>query len=68
MQGTVSGQNDKAGGLVLPDHNSYYTTRAIKTVWYWHKDTRVGSSRHGSAVTNRTSIHEDEGSIPGLAQ
>ena len=27
-----------------------------------------GSSRHGSAVTNPTSIHENPGSIPGLAQ
>ena len=30
------------------------------------KDLR--NSRHGSAVTNPTSIHEDEGSVPGLAQ
>ena len=28
----------------------------------------LGSSHHGSAETNPTSIHEDEGSIPGLAQ
>ena len=28
----------------------------------------MGSSRCGSAVTNLTSIHEDMGSIPGLAQ
>ena len=27
----------------------------------------VGSSRCGSVVTNLTSIHEDAGSIPGLA-
>ena len=27
-----------------------------------------GSSYHGSAVTNVTSIHEDEGLIPGLTQ
>ena len=27
-----------------------------------------GSSHCGSVVTNPTSIHEDEGSIPGLAQ
>jgi len=26
------------------------------------------SSRHGSGLTNPTSIHEDVGSIPGLAQ
>ena len=30
------------------------------------KDIR--SSRCGSVVTNATSIHEDAGSIPGLAQ
>ena len=29
---------------------------------------RVGSSRGGSAERNPTSIHEDAGSIPGLAQ
>ena len=28
----------------------------------------LGSSCHGSALTNPTSIHEDAGSIPGLAQ
>ena len=28
----------------------------------------AGSSRHGSAETNLTSIHEDVGSIPGLSQ
>ena len=28
----------------------------------------VGSSHHGSAETNPTSIHEDVGSIPGLSQ
>ena len=35
-----------------------------------HKDLKspFPSSHHGSAVTNPTSIHEDAGSIPGLAQ
>ena len=27
-----------------------------------------GSSHHGSVITNLTSIHEDKGLIPGLAQ
>ena len=31
-------------------------------------ETHVGSSRHGVAETNLTSIHGDPGSIPGLAQ
>ena len=30
--------------------------------------TAPRGSHHGSAVTNPTSIHEDEGLIPGLAQ
>ena len=30
--------------------------------------TTVGSSHHGSAATNLTSIHKDVGSISGLAQ
>ena len=29
---------------------------------------RLWRSRRGSAVTNPTSLHEDAGSIPGLAQ
>ena len=32
------------------------------------KKVSVGSSRCGSAVMNLTSIHENAGSIPGLAQ
>ena len=29
---------------------------------------KAGSSCHGSGETNLMSIHEDKGSIPGLAQ
>ena len=32
-----------------------------------HKKQRAGSSHHGSAETNLIGIHEDAGSIPGLA-
>ena len=40
----------------------------------WQKDKnkqtkkQLGSSRRGSVEANLTSIHEDEGSIPGLSQ
>ena len=33
-----------------------------------HKNNPHGSSHRGSVVTKPTSIHEDAGSIPGLAQ
>ena len=32
------------------------------------KKANIGNSHRGSVVTNLTSIHEDMGSIPGLAQ
>ena len=32
------------------------------------KETQTWSSHHGSVEKNLTSIHEDIGSIPGLAQ
>ena len=32
------------------------------------KRTKIQSSHHGSVVMNPTSIHEDAGLIPGLAQ
>ena len=42
--------------------STFYVFRALQI------KTTVTSSRHGSAETNLTSIHEDTGSIPGLAQ
>ena len=33
-----------------------------------HKRTSLGSSRYDAAEMNLTNIHEDVGSIPGLAQ
>ena len=42
-----------------------YLPSAYPLQW---KMSLCGSSYHGSAVTNMTSIHEDVGSIPGLAQ
>ena len=41
---------------------------AFKNVKMVSKDAVVGSSQRGSVETNLTSIHEDAGWIPGLAQ
>ena len=39
------------------------------TTWeVYFKRAGEGSSHHGTAETNLTSIHEDTGSVPGLAQ
>ena len=41
---------------------------AIKTNKQTKKTQKTRSSCCGTVKTNQTSIHEDEGSIPGLAQ
>ena len=38
-----------------------------QVTWKWNKKCQPRSSHCGSAETNLTSIHEDAGSIPGLA-
>ena len=43
------------------------TPWAFKEKQCWYK-TELGSSRCGAKEINPTSIHEDAGSIPGLAQ
>ena len=35
---------------------------------FFFKVLKAGHSRHGSAVTNQSRIHEDLGSIPSLTQ
>ena len=42
--------------------------RAFHKIQHLSYKNSKGSSRRGSGETNRRSIHEDEGSIPGLAQ
>ena len=42
-------------------------TFSCQSPWRY-KEIKTQSSHHGSAKTNLTSIHEDAGLIPGLAQ
>ena len=54
----------------LPNSFVDTTTADGGSVVHTHgaRKERVRSSRHGSVEMNLTSIHEDTGSIPGLAQ
>ena len=44
------------------------TTKEKLVIKIQSRKGKIGSSRHGTVETNPTSIHEDTGSIPGLAQ
>ena len=52
------------GGKVLDCESNYTLISKI----IWKIEISTGSSHRGSAVMNPTSIHEDAGLIPGLAQ
>ena len=55
-----------------PHHNSNLSNNSVNARSLTHYTTRelytLGLSHHGSVETNLAGIHEDVGSIPGLAQ
>ena len=62
--------------ILVPSYVSFGNLTYLSTQWTYkgeadaacgQREDDLRSSHHGSALTNPTSIHEDMGSIPGLA-
>ena len=54
--------------IILSELSQRKKNRWFSLIFCILKNYTNGSSHHGTAVTNLTSIHEDVGLIPGLTQ
>ena len=59
---------DAEAGLAIDSHGLPVQVTSLIRLTLFFKINQTGSSCCGATETNPTSIREDEGSIPGLAQ
>ena len=68
IPGHTCNEHDRSKTLRNFEHYQNYDRNMEQTKAVEKKNDAGWGSRHGAAETNLTSIHEDAGSIPGLAQ
>lgn len=57
---TILKEKNRAGGLRLPEFETYDKGLIIKTVWYWHEDTYGPMGQSSEAINEPSHIQSND--------